>query len=110
MYLGKMALLEAGLDGLADWAKVDVGRPIRLRTTKQVGDFDAAFLFTEGEEAQIWDGIDMAQYMPSSCTFYFGWSINKANFPIVLIDPRRQPKTDQVEGEAGRGRMEKEQM
>ena len=37
LHLSKMALVEAGLDELGDWPEIEWGRPLRLRSTKQVG-------------------------------------------------------------------------
>ena len=37
-------------------------------------------------------------------------AVNRANFPMVVIDPRRQPKTDQTEDDAGRARLEEEEV
>ena len=81
---------------------------MRLRNTKQVGEFDVSCLFPEGVEAEIWASLDMAEDLPSSCTFYGGGAVNRANLPMVVFDPRRQPKTSQTEDDAGKARMEEE--
>ena len=105
-----MTLVEAGLDTLGDWSEINWNRPLRLRQTKQVGEFDVASLFIDGVEAQIWVGFDMAEDLPSSSTFYFGGAVKIMSLPAVIIDPRRQPKTIQVEDKAGRARMEEEEV
>ena len=106
--LRKMALLEAGLDELGEWPERKLGRPLRFRNTKHVGEVDVACLFTDEVEAEIWASIEMAEDFPSSCTFYVRGAVNRAGLPMVMIDPRRQPKTNQTEDDAGRARMEEE--
>ena len=56
-----MARVEEGLDELGDWPELEQGRPMRIRTPTQLGDFDVACLFTNGAEAEIWAGIDMEE-------------------------------------------------
>ena len=108
--LSKIALVEAGLGALGGSSEINWDRPLRLRHTKQVGEFDVACLFSDGVEAEIWAGIDMAEDLPSSCTFYFGGAVNRMSLPAVIIDPRRQPKSNQTEDDAGRARVEEEEV
>ena len=83
-------------------------RPMRLRGT-DVGDFDVACLFTDGNEREIWAAIDMAEDLPASCVHYLGGGVNRRNLPTVIIDPRRQPLTDVAPDELEKWKWEEEQ-
>ena len=68
-------------------------KPLRLRGADW-GDFDLARLFVVWKEGEICAAIDMAEDLPSSCLHYLGGGVDRSRLPPIIIDPRRQPLTE----------------
>ena len=81
---------------------------MRLHGT-DVGDFDVACLFTDGNEWEIWAAIDMTEDLPASCVHYLGGGVHRRNLSTVIIDPRRQPLTEVAPDEVEKVKWEEEQ-
>ena len=51
----------------------------------------------------------MAEDLPSSCVYYLGGGVDRKNLPPVIVDLRRQPKSESEPDEAERNKWDVEQ-